>query len=344
MGQIIEADYRVVPERTLDVIATEIRIIDAQLCQAIVQGAVEIGRRLKEAKEKVDHGQWETWCESNLNYTASWASKLMRISEEYGDENSAYSRAISNRDTCPDLSISKALRLLRVPEDAVETFVEQHDLATMSVKELEEEIRKLKAEKENFEDRESEYTEQIDHYEEESDKLKSKIEELEKELNEALAPSETETELEGKLQEKETLLREAEHQLEEASQKIRDLKAKAKEEKKKKEEEVENAVKSATEEARRQVEEEQRNAMAEVMAKAEDALKRAVAAEEKLTTAGENARAEARAVATLNIKGELMQESFNGILSAINAIEDPAKQEKLRTGVGQILDTMRSRL
>ncbi|MBQ6685450.1 MAG: hypothetical protein IJM99_05005, partial [Firmicutes bacterium] len=99
-----------------------------------------------------------------------------------------------------------------------------------------------------------------------------------------------------------------------------------------------------TEEVRRQVEEEQRNAMAEVMAKAEDALKRAVAAEEKLTTAGENARAEARAVATLNIKGELMQESFNGILSAINAIEDPAKQEKLRTGVGQILDTMRSRL
>ena len=138
MEQIINAEYRVVPERTLEVIATEIRVIDSQLCQTIVKGAVEIGRRLKEAKEKLDHGQWEQWCESNLNYSPSWAAKIMKISEEYGDENSAYARVLSNPDTCADLSISKALRLLQVSEDKVETFVKEHDPSQLTVKELEE--------------------------------------------------------------------------------------------------------------------------------------------------------------------------------------------------------------
>ena len=79
MKEVINAEYTVVPERTPETIAAEIRIIDAQVCQTALRGAVEIGARLKEAKELVGHGNWEDWCKENLNYTASWAAKLMLV-------------------------------------------------------------------------------------------------------------------------------------------------------------------------------------------------------------------------------------------------------------------------
>lgn len=146
MKEVINAEYTVVPERTPETIAAEIRIIDAQVCQTALRGAVEIGARLKEAKELVGHGKWEDWCKENLNYTASWAAKLMKISSEYGDENSPYLAAVSNLHTSADLSISKAFRLLQVPEDKVEEFVENHDVGDMKVTELEDEIKALKEE------------------------------------------------------------------------------------------------------------------------------------------------------------------------------------------------------
>lgn len=146
MKEVINAEYTVVPERTPETIATEIRIIDAQVCQTALRGAVEIGARLKEAKELVGHGKWEDWCKENLNYTASWAAKLMKISSEYGDENSPYFAAVSNLHTSADLSISNAFRLLQVPEEKVEEFVKTHDIGNMKVTELEDEIKVLKTE------------------------------------------------------------------------------------------------------------------------------------------------------------------------------------------------------
>ena len=146
MKEVINAEYTVVPERTLDTIAAEIRTIDANVYKTALIGAVEIGARLKEAKEIVGHGNWEKWCKINLNYNASWAAKLMKISAEYGDENSAYFVAASNLHICADFSISKALRLLQVPEEQVEEFVESHDVGNMKVTELEDEIKALKEE------------------------------------------------------------------------------------------------------------------------------------------------------------------------------------------------------
>lgn len=146
MKEVINAEYTVVPERTLDTIAAEIRTIDANVYKTALIGAVEIGTRLKEAKEIVGHGNWEEWCKTNLNYNASWAAKLMKISAEYGDENSPYLAAVSNLHICADFSISKALRLLQVPEEQVEEFVKDHDIGDMKVTELEDEIKALKEE------------------------------------------------------------------------------------------------------------------------------------------------------------------------------------------------------
>lgn len=338
MEQIINAEYRVVPERTLEVIATEIRVIDSQLCQTIVKGAVEIGRRLKEAKDKVDHGQWEQWCQTNLNYSVSWAAKMMKIAEEYGAENSAYARVLANPDTCADLSISKALRLLQVPEDKVESFAEKHNPNEMTVKELEEEIRRLKEEKEDVEERESDYRKDIERLEGEADRMEERIKELEAEQNAPAAGMEEE------LQKKDQLLQEAERQLEEASQKIKKMKEKAKEERAKHEEAVNAAAEEAADRAKQEAEAAQREAMQEALEKAEEAVKRAEEAEGKLQAVSAAAKAEARAIATLNVKGELMQEAFAGIMKAIAEISDETKRDKLRTGVGQILEGMKGKL
>lgn len=145
MSNIVEADYRVVPERTLPVIASEILYIESQVAKTALDGAIQIGNKLKEAKEKVDHGQWENWCSENLNYSKSKAEKMMKIAVEYGDENSLYAKTYM----CTDLSISKALRLLQVPETEVESFAEKNDIQDMTVKELEDKIKALKQEKED---------------------------------------------------------------------------------------------------------------------------------------------------------------------------------------------------
>lgn len=144
MSNIVEADYRVVPEKTLPVIASEILYIESQVAKTALDGAIQIGIKLKEAKEKVDHGQWEDWCSENLNYSKSKAEKMMKIATEYGDENSPYAKTYM----CTDLSISKALRLLQVPENDVESFAEKNDIQDMTVKELEDKIKALKQEKE----------------------------------------------------------------------------------------------------------------------------------------------------------------------------------------------------
>ena len=145
MSNIVEADYRVVPERTLPVIASEILYIESQVAKTALDGAIQIGIKLKEAKEKVDHVQWEDWCSENLNYSKSKAEKMMKIATEYGDENSPYAKTYM----CTDLSISKALRLLQVPESEVESFAEKNDIQDMTVKELEDKIKALKQEKED---------------------------------------------------------------------------------------------------------------------------------------------------------------------------------------------------
>lgn len=144
MEQIVNAEYQVVQERTLPVIASEIKIIEQQTAKTVLENGIQIGVRLQEAKEQVGHGNFEEWCKENLNYTSRTARKFMQLATEYGDENGL----ISNRNISSDLSISKALTLLKVPEDDREEFVKEHDVDTMTVKELEDAVREAKEEAE----------------------------------------------------------------------------------------------------------------------------------------------------------------------------------------------------
>lgn len=47
-----------IPDRTLPVIAAEINTIKHQTEKILLVGAIEIGRRLKEAKDLLPYGEW----------------------------------------------------------------------------------------------------------------------------------------------------------------------------------------------------------------------------------------------------------------------------------------------
>ena len=148
MSNIVEADYTIVQERTLPVIVSEIKIIEQNVAKTAMEGAIQIGERLQEAKEQVGHGNFDTWCKENLNYNRRTAERFMKIASEYGGENGL----ISKTTTLSHLSISNALSLLKVPEEDREKFAEEHPVEDMTNKALEEEIRKLKAEKATLEE------------------------------------------------------------------------------------------------------------------------------------------------------------------------------------------------
>lgn len=143
MNNIVEAQYEIVQERTLPVIISEIKIIEQHVTKTAIEGAIQIGERLQEAKELAGHGNFGQWCQENLNYSQDTAQKFMKLAREYGGQNNILANTAMSRN----FSISNALSLLKVPEEDREQFVEEHQVEDMTNKELEEEIRRLNEEK-----------------------------------------------------------------------------------------------------------------------------------------------------------------------------------------------------
>ena len=143
MSNIVEADYKVVIDDDLPTLVARIKTAEATVYRVTLAGVIEIGKCLEAAKEKVKHGEWEEWCTENLGYSQRQAQRFMKIADTYGNENSIFGKS----DTLSDLSISKAYSLLSIPEDEVESFIENNDVEGMTVKELKEKIKRLESEK-----------------------------------------------------------------------------------------------------------------------------------------------------------------------------------------------------
>lgn len=219
---------------TKEDLVAEIRATMNQISQTAIMGAIKIGRDLKMLKELVPHGGWLEYIEENLSFSERKVQQFIQLAEEYGRENSPYFAAVSNPNMCADLSISNALRLLTVPEDQIEEFVEKEHPAELTVRELEEKIRALKAEREvEREDEEKRY----EALRQEHDRLKEELD------SEAVIDGESESEIEElkkQLEEKEKEVEQTKKQAE------ADLK-KAKSEARSVEKELENARKEAEE-------------------------------------------------------------------------------------------------
>ena len=127
--------------RTPELIGAEIRMyVDAGRRVTLLCG-IEIGRRLREAKELLDHGQWLPWLEKETEFSERTAQRYMRVFEEYGAAQLGFFGPETNATTLSDLPITKALALLSVPESDREDFAARVDAEHLSTRELQQAIR-----------------------------------------------------------------------------------------------------------------------------------------------------------------------------------------------------------
>ncbi len=141
MSELMNTATTAVQERTIEIVTAEIRAIHKQVQRMALGYAIEIGRRLCEAKEMLPHGEWGAWLETETSYSKSTANNLMRIFNEYGASQMWLFEPEAKSQTLGDLPYTKALKLLALPEDEREQFAQEHDVQQMSTRELDKAIR-----------------------------------------------------------------------------------------------------------------------------------------------------------------------------------------------------------
>ncbi|WP_243344592.1 DUF3102 domain-containing protein [Anaerococcus sp. AGMB09787] len=115
---------------SLNQIVSEIRFFENQA----VVSYWEIGKRLSQAKEQVEHGEWKSWIDDNLGYSQETARKLIKIYDEF-----------PNSTTLWNLTFTKALALTSIKdEEERQDFIEKHDVEDMTTRKLQAEIKKYK--------------------------------------------------------------------------------------------------------------------------------------------------------------------------------------------------------
>lgn len=128
-------------ERDIETVTQEIRLIKKQAEGFMLQSAIEIGRRLQEVKSIIPHGEWGKYLQEQVEFSQSTANNMMKLAEEFGDKQVSFFGVSANSQALGNLSYTKALRLLTLPAEEREEFVETHDVENMSTRELERVIR-----------------------------------------------------------------------------------------------------------------------------------------------------------------------------------------------------------
>lgn len=131
----------IITARDVEIVTAEIITIKRQTQQVLVTAAIEIGRRLTEAKAMMPHGEWGKYLEERVEYSQSTAINLMRIYQEYGSEQESLFENFANSQTFANLNYSQALALLSVPAEDRAQFAEENDVANKSTREIQELIR-----------------------------------------------------------------------------------------------------------------------------------------------------------------------------------------------------------
>lgn len=140
MNELTVKDAITVPGRSANTIAAEIVAITTQTRQMVVMSAIEVGRRLEEAKALLEHGEWGAFIENECQLSHRSANNCMMLFREWRDNPN--SQALAN------LTYTNAVRLLSMPEDDREELLQEHDVSAMSSRELDRVIKERDAAKE----------------------------------------------------------------------------------------------------------------------------------------------------------------------------------------------------
>ena len=145
----------IVTVRDIETVTAEIVTIHNHTQRMMLTGAIEIGRRLVEAKAMVPHGEWGRYLEERVSYSVSTANNLMKLYQEYGDNQASLFDNFANSQTFQNLTYTKALAMLALPADLRQTFAEENDVENLSTREVQakvqEELEALRADKEQAE-------------------------------------------------------------------------------------------------------------------------------------------------------------------------------------------------
>lgn len=125
----------VVAVRSIEIVTAEIYTIRDNARKVFLDAVVQIGTRLEELKQLVPQGQWTAYLTDKLGYKPSTAQNYMRIAREFGGGQVSLSGKTA-ADAFAELSYSQILPLLGMAEEEREELAEEHDLPSMSSREI----------------------------------------------------------------------------------------------------------------------------------------------------------------------------------------------------------------
>lgn len=332
--------------KTPEQLGAEIRLyVDAGRRISLLCG-IEIGKRLVQAKEMLDHGEWMPWLERETEFSSSSAQRYMKLYEEYGASQQGLFGPETNSPTLGNLPISKAFALLSVPESDREAFAEEVDAEHISVRELEEKIKELRA----GIDEERKRGDEAIREKLEAEELLKTHEELLKSQDASLASAK------AQIDELTKINKELENKpVEVAVETVRDEQA-IRDAAKEAKEKAEKAAKKKIEDLEKQLNKAE-NERAEAVRKAEaadqGAAKKAEAAEkeaEKLRTQLEEARKQLKAsdsdITAFGIRFNTLQNEFGYMIAEYRkvAARDPETADKLHEAVRQLIEYFQKEL
>lgn len=127
--------------RDIGTIEREIQVLKDQSARIVLSYAIEVGRRLCEAKAMIPHGEWGNWLREKAGFSQSTANNMMRLFEEYGADQLTLFGAIPNSQALGNLTYTKAISLLALPAEERDEVLKTNDVEAMSTRELERLIR-----------------------------------------------------------------------------------------------------------------------------------------------------------------------------------------------------------
>lgn len=125
----------VVAVRSIEIVTAEITMIRDNARKVFLESVIQIGTRLEEAKQMVPSGEWTAYLTDKLGYKPSTAQNYMRIAREFGGGQVSLSGKTA-ADAFGQLSYSQILPLLGMAEEEREELAEEHDLPSMSSREI----------------------------------------------------------------------------------------------------------------------------------------------------------------------------------------------------------------
>lgn len=322
MNEIIET-------RTTDTIATEINYIKRRACETLLRESVEIGKLLCEAKKIVPQGEWMSWLSDNVNYSQSTANNLMRLYEEYGEQEQIGFFEENRLEIFGNLSPSQALALIALPYEKRKEYIEEHDMESTSVRDIQAEIKA----RQEAEERADIAEEKNSTLEEEIKSLREQIKELEEVPEQETVDVESiRSQVTSELEEQyKKALKVAEK---EAAEKSKAKLDKLKEEMKLKDEEYEKKLSEETEKAvsaeKARLEKEYADKLSSLGEENKE-LKR------KASVAGSDD------VQKFSVHFELFQKECQEVISAISKIRkaDSDTADKLKNGLVAVLEQVK---